>query len=280
MRRPRAARPAAVKAFTRDDLVGFHAALAAPRQYWRSSSCRPAAGRSPAAARGALRQLAGACRRQGNARTSSRRRRGRPAAHRAGRPAGLAAVGHPRRPGDADRSARGRHGDQQRQRRARRQLPVADQHGFARDQGLVLRRQRHRRSYRPMPFPTSSPRRCRPTAPAIRSARCRQDIRAFLATKGVTDEELSRTIANGINAAARASSRPRARCWTAMQTNALYGRPDDYYELLGDKYRAQTRASSMPRCAARSTPTVSSGSSSATPPRSGRSSTSSACRSK
>ncbi len=30
---------------------------------------------------------------------------------------------------------------------------------------------------------------------------------------------------------------------SAMQTNALLGRPDNYYELLADKYRAQTRAS-------------------------------------
>ena len=28
----------------------------------------------------------------------------------------------------------------------------------------------------------------------------------------------------------------------AMQTNAMFGRPDNYYELLGDKYRAQTAA--------------------------------------
>jgi len=27
-----------------------------------------------------------------------------------------------------------------------------------------------------------------------------------------------------------------------MQTNALYGRPDNYYELLAGKYRGQTQA--------------------------------------
>ena len=27
----------------------------------------------------------------------------------------------------------------------------------------------------------------------------------------------------------------------AMQTNALYGRPDNYHELLADRYRALTR---------------------------------------
>ena len=39
-----------------------------------------------------------------------------------------------------------------------------------------------------------------------------------------------------------ASSKPRHAVLAAMQTNALYGRPDNYYELLADKYRAQTRA--------------------------------------
>jgi predicted Zn-dependent peptidase len=29
---------------------------------------------------------------------------------------------------------------------------------------------------------------------------------------------------------------------SALQSNALYGRPDNYYELLADKYRAQTKA--------------------------------------
>ena len=28
-----------------------------------------------------------------------------------------------------------------------------------------------------------------------------------------------------------------------MQANTLYGRPDNYYELLADRYRSQTRAS-------------------------------------
>ena len=28
-----------------------------------------------------------------------------------------------------------------------------------------------------------------------------------------------------------------------MQNNAMYGRPDNYYELLADRYRSQTRSS-------------------------------------
>ena len=100
------------------------------------------------------------------------------------------------------------------------------------------------------------------------------------ATKGVTDEELSRTIANRVDALPGQFETSGA-VLGAMQTNALYGRPDNYYELLADKYRgADPGRRSTPRCAARSIPTASSGWSSATPPRSGRSSTSSACRSR
>ena len=69
-----------------------------------------------------------------------------------------------------------------------------------------------------------------------------QDIRAFLGAKGVTSEELGRTITN------RSGQLPgqfetSGAVLGAMQNNALYGRPDNYYELLGDKYRAQTVAS-------------------------------------
>ncbi|QNM82033.1 insulinase family protein [Sphingomonas sabuli] len=69
----------------------------------------------------------------------------------------------------------------------------------------------------------------------------RQDIRDFLGAKGVTDEELERTIANRIKALP-GQFETSTSVLSAMQTNTLYGRPDNYYELLGDKYKAQTRA--------------------------------------
>ncbi|MGN6155705.1 MAG: M16 family metallopeptidase [Sphingomicrobium sp.] len=72
-------------------------------------------------------------------------------------------------------------------------------------------------------------------------AALRHDIRDFLSTKGVTDEELERTIANRIKALPGQFETSDA-VLSAMETNALLGRPDNYYELLADKYRAQTKA--------------------------------------
>jgi predicted Zn-dependent peptidase len=73
-------------------------------------------------------------------------------------------------------------------------------------------------------------------------AALRKDIRDFLTTKGVTDEELQRTIANRIKQLP-GQFETSGSILSAMQSNALYGRPDNYYELLAGKYRAQTRAS-------------------------------------
>jgi len=70
----------------------------------------------------------------------------------------------------------------------------------------------------------------------------RKDIRDFLSTKGVTDEELQRTIANRIKALP-GQFETSDSVLSAMETNALLGRPDNYYELLSDKYRAQTKTS-------------------------------------
>ncbi len=72
-------------------------------------------------------------------------------------------------------------------------------------------------------------------------AAMRQDIRDFLGTKGVTDEELERTIANRIKALP-GQFETSSSVLSAMESNALLGRPDNYYELLADKYRAQTKA--------------------------------------
>ena len=73
-------------------------------------------------------------------------------------------------------------------------------------------------------------------------AALRKDIREFLSTKGATEEELSRTIANRISALPGQFETSGA-VLSAMQTMSLLGRPDNYYELLGPKYQAQTQAS-------------------------------------
>jgi predicted Zn-dependent peptidase len=69
----------------------------------------------------------------------------------------------------------------------------------------------------------------------------RKDIRDFLTTKGVTDEELARTMANRIKALP-GQFETSDSVLSAMESNALLGRPDNYYELLADKYRAQSKA--------------------------------------
>ncbi|RST32035.1 insulinase family protein [Sphingomonas ginkgonis] len=73
-------------------------------------------------------------------------------------------------------------------------------------------------------------------------AALRSDIRAFLGGQGVTQTELERTVTN-LSGQLPGEFETGADVLSAMQSNALYGRPDNYYELLADKYRAQTRTS-------------------------------------
>ena len=68
------------------------------------------------------------------------------------------------------------------------------------------------------------------------------DVAEFLATKGVTDEELARAVSNNVQALPGRFETSNS-VLAAMMNNDLYGRPDNYYELLGDRYRGLTRAS-------------------------------------
>jgi predicted Zn-dependent peptidase len=91
-----------------------------------------------------------------------------------------------------------------------------------------------------VPYLITAPVQADRTGDSIRALS--QDIREFLGAKGVTDEELSRTVASRINQLPGQFETSDA-VLGAMQTNAMYGRPDNYYELLVGKYRTQTRAS-------------------------------------
>ena len=64
----------------------------------------------------------------------------------------------------------------------------------------------------------------------------------FLDTRGVTDEELTRIVTAEIGELPGQFETSGA-ILGAMQTNAMYGRPDDYYERVADRYRAQTAES-------------------------------------
>jgi len=68
------------------------------------------------------------------------------------------------------------------------------------------------------------------------------NYREFLTSKGTTDDELKRTVANNIQQLPGRFETSSA-VLQAMITNDLLGRPDDYYEKLAPLYRAQTRAS-------------------------------------
>lgn len=66
-----------------------------------------------------------------------------------------------------------------------------------------------------------------------------KDLTAFLTEKGVATDELTR-MANGNVRELPGSFETSGDVLTGLQTNARFGRPDDYYETLGDLYRGMT----------------------------------------
>ncbi|MEO7241173.1 MAG: pitrilysin family protein [Sphingomicrobium sp.] len=91
-----------------------------------------------------------------------------------------------------------------------------------------------------VPYIVAAPVQADRTGDSIRELQ--GQFRSFLGKKGVTDEELTRTITNNITSLP-GRFETGAAVLQAMMSNALLGRPDNYYELLADKYRAQTRGS-------------------------------------
>jgi zinc protease len=67
-------------------------------------------------------------------------------------------------------------------------------------------------------------------------------VSGFLTDKGVTEEELTRTVARSINELP-GRFEGSDDVLNAMMTMDLLGRPDDYYEKLAPEYRALTQAS-------------------------------------
>ncbi|HEV2078388.1 MAG TPA: pitrilysin family protein [Allosphingosinicella sp.] len=68
-----------------------------------------------------------------------------------------------------------------------------------------------------------------------------ENVQEFVGSKGVTEEELARTVRNNVRSLP-GSFETSAAVLNAMQTNALYKRPDNYYETLAALYEAQTAA--------------------------------------
>jgi predicted Zn-dependent peptidase len=66
-----------------------------------------------------------------------------------------------------------------------------------------------------------------------------QLVRGITGAKGVTSDELGRVVATSIGELP-GRFETSASVLGAMQSNALLGRPDNYYELVSDRYRALT----------------------------------------
>jgi predicted Zn-dependent peptidase len=91
-----------------------------------------------------------------------------------------------------------------------------------------------------VPYVVSAPVQADRTGDAL--AELSRQITAFVTTKGVTPDELKLTVANDINRLPGEFETSGA-VLGAMLNIDMFGRPDNYYETLADKYRAQTTAS-------------------------------------
>jgi len=94
-------------------------------------------------------------------------------------------------------------------------------------------------SEKAVPYVISAPVQADRTGDAIKALNAQ--IGGFLGTKGVTGEELARTIANRVNALPGQFETSDA-VLSAMMSNDLYGRPVNYQETLAAKYRGYDAA--------------------------------------
>ena len=95
------------------------------------------------------------------------------------------------------------------------------------------------RNVQAVPYLISAPVQADRTGDSL--AALMSDVKEFVATKGVADPELRRTIANNVRSLP-GSFETSAAVLSGMQTNVLYNRPDDYYERLAGIYEGQTAA--------------------------------------
>jgi len=100
-------------------------------------------------------------------------------------------------------------------------------------QGFISRPQHQ------VPYLIYSPVQTDQTGPSI--AALRGDIASFIGGKGVTSEELDRTISGAIRELP-GQFETTAAVMGGMESNVLYHRPDNYYETLASRYRSLTAA--------------------------------------
>jgi predicted Zn-dependent peptidase len=89
-----------------------------------------------------------------------------------------------------------------------------------------------------VPYLVNAPVQADRTGDSIRALN--QQIGGMLGTKGVTPDELSRTVTNLIQQLPGRFETSSA-VLGAMMSNDLFNRPDNYYELLAGQYGALTR---------------------------------------
>lgn len=90
-----------------------------------------------------------------------------------------------------------------------------------------------------VPYVVNAPVQADRTGEAIASLR--SEIGAFLTTRGVQADEFERTI-NGQTRQLAGQFETGGRVLSAMMANDMFGRPDDYYDGIAQKYRALTVA--------------------------------------
>lgn len=88
-----------------------------------------------------------------------------------------------------------------------------------------------------VPYIINAPVQADKTGPALASLQ--QEIGGFLSDKGTTPVEFTRTI-QGETRELAGNFETGSKVLVAMEANDLYGRPDDYYDGIAQKYRALT----------------------------------------
>jgi predicted Zn-dependent peptidase len=88
-----------------------------------------------------------------------------------------------------------------------------------------------------VPYLITAPVQADKTGPAIRALM--DQVSGFLGTKGLTDSEL-RQVINGNTRQLAGQFETSGAVLNALRSNALYKRPDNYWEVISDRYRGMT----------------------------------------
>jgi predicted Zn-dependent peptidase len=88
-----------------------------------------------------------------------------------------------------------------------------------------------------VPYLITAPVQADKTGPAIRALM--DQVSGFVGKKGLTDAELTRLI-NGNTRQLAGQFETSQAVLSALRSNALYKRPDDYWEAISDRYRGMT----------------------------------------